>query len=54
MATGHVVVWSHDVDGNMIGRAHTNPILDTRMYQVELAGVEVTELTTNVMQMGMS
>ena len=32
MARGHVVVWSHDTSGNIMGRAHTNLILDTRMY----------------------
>ena len=31
-----------------MGRSHTNPIFDTRMYQVEFAGGEVTELTVNV------
>ena len=31
-----------------MGRAHTNPILNTRMYQVEFAGGKVTELTTNI------
>ena len=35
MARGHVVAWSHDVNGNIMGRAHTNLILDTRTYQVE-------------------
>ena len=30
------------------GKPHLNPILDTRMYQVEFAGDKVTELTTNV------
>ena len=47
-ARGHVVEQSHDARGNIMGRAHTNPILDTRMYQVEFAGVEFTKLTTNV------
>ena len=28
--------------------AHENPILDTRMYQVEFAGGKVPELTANV------
>ena len=32
----------------MIGRAHANQILDTKAYQVEFMGGEVTELTTNV------
>ena len=48
MARGHVVAWSHDANGNMMGRVHMNPILDTRMYQVEFAGGKVTEVTANV------
>ena len=48
MAKGHVVVWSHDANGNIMDRAHTNPINDTRMYQVEFAEDKVTELATNV------
>ena len=31
-----------------MGRTHVNPILNTRMYQVEFAGGEVTESTANV------
>ena len=42
-----VVAWSHNASGNM-GRSHTNAILDTRMYQVEFACGEATELTSNV------
>ena len=37
-----------------MGRSHTNPILDTRMYQVEFAGGEVTELTANVIAESMN
>ena len=48
MARGHVVAWSHDASGNVMGRAHANAIFDTRMYQVELTGGEVTKLTANV------
>ena len=48
MARGHVVARSRDANGNVMGRSHTIPILDTRMYQVEFAGGEVTELTANV------
>ena len=44
---GHAVARSSDAKGSMIGRSDTDPILDTRMYQVEFAGHEVTELTTN-------
>ena len=38
VARGHVVAQSHDANGNIMDRAHTNLILDTRMYQVEFAG----------------
>ena len=48
MARGHVVASSRDAEGNVMGRSHTNPILDTRMYQIEFAGVKVRELTANV------
>ena len=48
MARGHVVARSRDANGNVMGRSHTNPILDTRMYQLKFAGGKVTALTTNV------
>ena len=48
MARGHVVVQSHDASENIMGRPHTNPILNTGMYQVEFAGGKVTELTAIV------
>ena len=48
MAMGHVVGHSHDASGNVMGRAHTNPILDTRMCQVKFTGGKVTELITNI------
>ena len=32
MAIDHVVAHSHDANGNVMGRAHTNPIFNTRMY----------------------
>ena len=38
MARGHVVARSHDANGDMMGRSHTNPILDTKTYQVEFVG----------------
>ena len=46
MTRGNVGAYSHDANGNVMGRAHTYPILDTRMYQVEFAGGNITELTT--------
>ena len=48
MARGHVVAQSFDANGNVIIWAHANLILDTRMYQVDFTGGEVTEFTTNV------
>ena len=48
MARGHVMACSHDASGNVVGRAHTNLILNTRMYQDEFSRGKVTELTTNV------
>ena len=63
MARGHVVAQSHDANGNIMGRAHANPILDNRVYQVESAGVKfqnklpmslLSQCLPRVMQMGMS
>ena len=31
-----------------MGRAHANPIMDTRMYQVDFTGDKVMELPANV------
>ena len=39
--------------GNPIGRAHTNPILDTREYTVEFDDQDVTELTANQIAVSM-
>ena len=35
---GHVVAWSCAANGNVMGRAHANPILDTRLCQVQFTG----------------
>ena len=48
MARGHVVARSRDANGNMMGGSHTNPVLDTRTYQVEFAVGNITEATKNV------
>ena len=45
---GQVVAWNHDISENVMGRAQTNLMLNTMMYQVEFARGKVTELTTNV------
>ena len=39
---------SHGANGNVMGRANMNPILDTRMYQVAFAGGKVIEKTINI------
>ncbi len=42
-----VVSRKRNAEGNIIGRAHDNPILDSRIYDVEFADGEVTALTAN-------
>ena len=37
MTKGHVVAWGHDTNGNVLGRAHTNPNFYTRFNQVKFA-----------------
>ena len=53
MARGNAVAWSHDANGNVMGRAHRNPILDTRMYQIEFTRGKVTALTANIISKSM-
>ena len=48
MTRGQVVTQSHDANGIVMDKAHANPILDARMYQVELAEGEVAESRANV------
>ena len=48
MTMGHAVAQTHDANGNVMGRCHTNPIFGTMVNQVQFAGGEVTESTTNV------
>ena len=37
-----------DHEGNVIGRSNSNPIIDTREYEVKFEDGDVTELTANV------
>jgi hypothetical protein len=37
----------HDLDGNPIGKGNSNPIFDTRIYQVEFPDGHVEEFTAN-------
>ena len=48
MARGNVVAQSHDASGIIMGRTHTNPLLENRIYQVAFAGNKITALTANV------
>ena len=48
MVRGCVISRKCDTDGNPMGRSHANPILDTRIYNVEFDDGDVTELTTNL------
>ena len=48
MARDHVRAWSQDANENVVGGAHTNQILETRMCTVEFTGGKVTELTINI------
>ena len=43
MARGHIVVQSCDANGKVMCSAHTKPILDIRMYQVEVTQGQFTE-----------
>ena len=38
----------HDEEGRPIGSAHSNPLLDSRKYEVEYADGHVEELTANI------
>ncbi len=52
-AHGTVVSRKHDAEGNIIGHAHDNPILDSWIYDVDFADGEVTALTTNAIAKAM-
>ena len=46
--TGRVIQRKRDSDGNLRGKSHANPILDTRIYEVEFPDGEVNEYSANV------
>ena len=48
MARGRVISRKRDADGNPTGRQHDNPILDTRVYNVQFDDGEISELAANV------
>lgn len=45
---GQVVARKRDADGNPIGRGNSNPILDTRLYEVKFSDGNVAEYSANV------
>ena len=45
---GNVKRRKRDKDGNLLGTANTNPILDTRVYEVEFPDGQVLEYAANV------
>ena len=47
-ARGRVLKRARDNDGNVIGRAHKKPILDTRQYIVEFEEGKKAELAANI------
>jgi hypothetical protein len=48
MVKSHVTVRKRDRDGNPVGRANDNPILDTRSYIIDFDDGDQTELTANM------
>jgi hypothetical protein len=48
MIKGSVIKRAKGEDGNPIGRRHTNPILDTREYEVQFQDGSTTEYSANV------
>ena len=49
MVNGGVTALKRDRDGNLIGLANSNPILDTRSYIVHFNDGDKTQLTANMM-----
>ncbi len=47
LARGTVIGRKRDAQGNPIGNANTNPILDSRVYHVKFEGGNMCELTAN-------
>ncbi len=48
LVKGHVTERKRDQDGNPVGHANNNPILDTRSYIVEFDDCDQAELTANM------
>ena len=48
LVRGKVIARKRDHNGNPIGVRHSNPILDTRQYEVELPNGEINTYTANL------
>jgi hypothetical protein len=44
-----VIGRKHNADGNFIGRAHKNPLLDSRVYEIEFLDSECQEVSYNLL-----
>jgi len=44
-----VVGWKRDANGNLVGRKHKLPVLDSRVYEVEFLGGECQEISFNIL-----
>jgi len=49
-----VIRRARNADGDVIGRANSNPLLDTRMYEVEFVDGRVSEITANLIAQNMA
>ena len=49
-----MIYLKHDHEGNVIVRSNSNPILDTREYEVKFEDGDVTELTANAIAESMN
>ena len=49
LVLGKVIGRKRDPDGNPIGRGHSNPIIDTHLYQVQFPNGHVEEYSANLL-----
>jgi len=47
LETAKVLARKHDRDGNLVGIGHTNPLLDTRVYEVQFPDGHTEEFSAN-------
>jgi len=47
MSTGKVIGYKRDASGNLIGKTNPNPLLNTRMYQVQFSDGTVQDYAAN-------